>query len=105
MYKPSMYLIVTYFSTYLPTDETYLPQNWVAKVKPSINSVHVPPHLIYKFTTFVRAFMTELGSVTDGRPGPARHSQPVSRPPWGVPGRVRHRRPTRPGPAPPTVGD
>jgi len=45
MYKPSMYLVVTYFSTYLPTHETYLPQNWVTKVKPNINSVQVPPHL------------------------------------------------------------
>jgi len=36
-------------------------------------------NFIYKFTTSV----TELGSVTEGRSGP----------PWGVPGRVRHRRP------------
>jgi len=36
-------------------------------------------NFIYKFTTSV----TELRSVTEGRSGP----------PWGVPGRVRHRRP------------
>jgi len=34
-----------------------------------------------------------------GRPGSARHSWPISRPPWGVSGRVRHRRLTGPGPA------
>jgi hypothetical protein len=80
--------------------------------------------------------VTELGSITEGRPGPARHcwtlrfppieptvggarsglSQKADRarpgipglsdfhqssPPWGVLGRVRHRRPTGPGPAPP----
>jgi hypothetical protein len=39
MYKPSTYLVVTYFFTYLPTHETYLPQNRVTKVKPNINLV------------------------------------------------------------------
>jgi len=31
MYKPYAYLVVTYFSTYLPKDETYLLQNWLAR--------------------------------------------------------------------------
>jgi hypothetical protein len=39
-------------------------------------------------------------SCTD-RPSSARHSRPISRPPWGVPGRVRHKRPTTSRPAPP----
>jgi hypothetical protein len=37
------------------------------------------------------------------RPSSARHSRSVSRPPWGVPGRVCHRRLTGPGLAPPTA--
>jgi uncharacterized protein Usg len=28
MYKPSTYLVVTYFPTYLPMYETYFLQNW-----------------------------------------------------------------------------
>ncbi len=40
-------------------------------------------YLIYKFTTSVRASVTELGSVTDGRPGPARHSRTLGFPPTG----------------------
>ncbi len=50
-------------------------------------------HPIYKFTTSV----TELGSVTEGQPGPARHSRTPgfspTGPAVGVPGPVRHRRP------------
>jgi len=38
------------------------------------------PHLIYKFTTCVSVM--ELSP--SGRPGPARHSRPVSRPSWGA---------------------
>jgi hypothetical protein len=29
MYKPSSYLVVTYFPTYLPIYETYFLQNWL----------------------------------------------------------------------------
>jgi hypothetical protein len=35
MYKPSIYLVVTYFLTYLPTHETYFLQNWL----PSWNQI------------------------------------------------------------------
>jgi hypothetical protein len=45
MYKPSTYLVVTYFPTYLPIYETYFLQNWLPKVKPNINSVKVHPQL------------------------------------------------------------
>jgi hypothetical protein len=45
MCKPSTYLVVTYFHTYLPIDETYFLQNWVSKVKPNIDSVEVHPQL------------------------------------------------------------
>jgi hypothetical protein len=31
MYKPSTYLVVTYFPTYLPMYETYLLQNWLPR--------------------------------------------------------------------------
>jgi len=31
MYKPSTYLVVTYFPTYLPIYETYFLQNWLPK--------------------------------------------------------------------------
>jgi hypothetical protein len=42
MYKPSTYLVVTYFPTYVPIYETLY---WFAKVKPNINSVEVYPQL------------------------------------------------------------
>ncbi len=45
MYKPSTYLLVTYFPTYLPLYETYFPTELVTKVKPNINSVEVHPQL------------------------------------------------------------
>jgi hypothetical protein len=45
MYKPSTYLVITYFPTYLPMYETYFLQNLVAKVKPNINSLEVHPQL------------------------------------------------------------
>jgi hypothetical protein len=45
MYKPSTYLIVTYFPTYLPIYETYFLQSLLTKVKPNINSVEVHPQL------------------------------------------------------------
>jgi hypothetical protein len=31
MYKPSTYLVIAYFPTYLPTYETYFLQNWLLK--------------------------------------------------------------------------
>ncbi len=31
MYKPSTYLVITYFPTYLPTYETYFLQNWLPR--------------------------------------------------------------------------
>jgi hypothetical protein len=46
MYKPSIYLVIIYFSTYLPMYETYMfPTEMVTKVKPNINSVEVHPQL------------------------------------------------------------
>ncbi len=44
MYKPFIYLVITYFSTYLPMFKTYVfPTELVTKVKPNINSVEVHP--------------------------------------------------------------
>jgi hypothetical protein len=40
-YKPSTYLLITYFHTYLPIYETYFPTQLVTKVKWNINSVEV----------------------------------------------------------------
>jgi hypothetical protein len=34
MYKPSTYLVVTYFPTYLPVSETYFFQNWLPTEHP-----------------------------------------------------------------------
>jgi len=48
MYKPSTYLVVTYFPTCLPIYETYFPSELVIKVKSNINSVEVHPQLNYK---------------------------------------------------------
>jgi len=48
MYKPSTYLVVTYFPTCLPIYQTYFPSALVIKVKPNINSVEVHPQLSYK---------------------------------------------------------
>jgi hypothetical protein len=45
MYKPSTYLVVTYFPTYLLMYETYFPTELVIKVKPNINSVEVHSQL------------------------------------------------------------
>jgi hypothetical protein len=45
MYKPSTYLVVTYFPTCLPIYQTYFPSALVIKVKPNINSVEVHPQL------------------------------------------------------------
>jgi hypothetical protein len=44
MYKPSTYLIVTYFPTNLPIGNLF-PTELVAKVKPNINLVEVHPQL------------------------------------------------------------
>jgi hypothetical protein len=41
MYKPSTYLVGTYFPTYLLIYSTYFFTKWVSKVKPDINSVEV----------------------------------------------------------------
>jgi hypothetical protein len=43
MSKPSTYLVVTYFLTYLPIYETLFCIELVTKVKPNINSVEVHP--------------------------------------------------------------
>ncbi len=52
--------------------------------------------LVYTINS-LRLSVTELGSVTKGRPSPAWHSRtpgfPSTGPAVGVPGRVRHRRP------------
>jgi hypothetical protein len=44
MYKPSTYLVISYFPTYLPIYETYFLQ-LVTRVRPNINSVQVHPQL------------------------------------------------------------
>jgi hypothetical protein len=41
MHKPFIYLVVGYFLTYLHVNRTYFLQNWVAKMKPNINSINV----------------------------------------------------------------
>jgi hypothetical protein len=44
MYKPSTYLVITYFPTYLPIYyEMYFLQELVTKVKPNIIAVEVHP--------------------------------------------------------------
>jgi hypothetical protein len=45
MYKPSIYLEVAYFLTYLPIYETYFLTELVTKMKPNTNSVEVHPQL------------------------------------------------------------
>jgi hypothetical protein len=45
MYKPFTYLVVTFFSTYLPIYETYFLTALVTKVKPNINLVEVHSQL------------------------------------------------------------
>jgi hypothetical protein len=47
MYKPSAYLAITYFPTYLPIYETYLlrPTELVTKVEPNSNPIEVHPQL------------------------------------------------------------
>jgi hypothetical protein len=45
MYKPSTYLVVIYFPTYLPIYDTYFPTESVTKVKSNINSLEVHPPL------------------------------------------------------------
>jgi hypothetical protein len=45
MYKPSIYLVVTYFPRYLPIDETYILKKIIIEVKPNINSDEVHPQL------------------------------------------------------------
>jgi hypothetical protein len=43
MYKPSTYLLLTYFPTYLPIYETNFLTELVTKVKPNLNSGEVHP--------------------------------------------------------------
>ncbi len=45
MYKPSTYLVVTYFPTYLPIYETYFQQNWVPTIAFQVvfGNVHTMP--------------------------------------------------------------
>jgi hypothetical protein len=43
MYKPSTYLLITYFPTYLPIYETNFLTELVTKVKPNLNSSEVHP--------------------------------------------------------------
>jgi hypothetical protein len=45
MYKPSAYLVVTYFPTYRRDYDTYFLRELVTKVRPDINSVEVHPKL------------------------------------------------------------
>jgi hypothetical protein len=39
MYKPSTYLVITYFPTYLPIYETYFLTKLVTKVKPNLTQL------------------------------------------------------------------
>jgi len=51
IYKPSPYLAVTYFPTYLPIYRSYFSESltkWVTKVKPDINSVQAQPQPSHK---------------------------------------------------------
>jgi hypothetical protein len=43
MYKPSTYLLIIYFPTFLPIYETYFLTELVTKVKPSLNSGEIHP--------------------------------------------------------------
>jgi hypothetical protein len=44
MYKPSTYLVSTYFPTYLPTYKTYFLQNWLLRWNQILtNSIEVHP--------------------------------------------------------------
>ncbi len=45
MYKPSTYLEIVYFPTYLPIYETYFLQKWLTRWNQIINSVEVHPQL------------------------------------------------------------
>jgi hypothetical protein len=55
MYKPSMYLLVTYFPTYVPIYKTYFLQNWLPRwnqiltqvrfILPSIESPVMSPNM------------------------------------------------------------
>jgi hypothetical protein len=45
MYKPSTYLIISFFSTYI---QDLFRRNWLPRVKPNINSVEVHPQLSNK---------------------------------------------------------
>jgi hypothetical protein len=48
MYKPSNYLVITYFPTYLPKYETYFFTELVTKMKSDITIVEVHPQLSNK---------------------------------------------------------
>jgi hypothetical protein len=45
MYKPSTYLLITYFPTYLAISENYFLTELITKAKPNSNSVEVHPQL------------------------------------------------------------
>jgi hypothetical protein len=45
MYKPSTYLAVAYFLTYLPTRETYFLQNWLTRWNQILTPVQFHPQL------------------------------------------------------------
>jgi hypothetical protein len=66
MYKPSAYLLITYFHIYLPIYETYFPRYLVAKVKPNINSVEVHPQLSNNEHP-VDGALVGVGSLSPGR--------------------------------------
>jgi hypothetical protein len=52
MYKLGPYLVITYFSTYLPTYRTYLLRYGFTKVKLGTNSVEVHSQLTTLVSTY-----------------------------------------------------
>jgi hypothetical protein len=45
MFKPSTYLVITYFLTYAPIYNDLIYYRWVTQVKPQFNSVDLHPQL------------------------------------------------------------
>jgi hypothetical protein len=45
MYKPSTYLVITYFPTYLPMFESYFLYNWLPRWNRILTQVEVHLHL------------------------------------------------------------
>jgi len=59
MYKPSNYLVVTYFPTYLPMCEDYFLQNWL----PSWNQILTQLKFIHNWVITGIQWMVGAGSL------------------------------------------